>query len=195
MKKKEELISLAELSRLAGVSRSAAYTWVSGQEDRGASLIHREGRRAAMVDKNNPLVKGYIDNTLAILDNRSLKGGNGAPYPRSPDALRKMKNQIEKIELATAALQGKYIPRDLAVGILEEFYKQDTAILRRMVDNIVKGVNKELKNKDAGKARKMRETLEQSVNDILIVVRREIDDFIKNTEPRYGKNNSIPAKK
>jgi hypothetical protein len=193
MNKKAEFISLAELSRLAGVSRSAAYTWVSGQENRGASLIHREGRRAAMVDKRNPLIQAYINNEAAVLDNRSLKGGKGASPSRSPDALRKMKNQIEKIELAAAAQRERYISRSFAIAYLEEYSQQHELALRRMVENIVKDINKEFKNKDPEKTRKFREIFDQPVNDALTMVRREIDNFIKETEPRHGKKNPLPA--
>jgi hypothetical protein len=188
MNKKAEFISLAELARLAGVSRSAAYTWVSGQEDRGARLVHREGRRAAMVDKHNPLIQAYIDNKATVLDNRK-----GVSPSRSPDALRKMKNQIEKIELAATAQREKYISRSLAIACLEEYSRLHEIFLRRMVDNIVRDINKEFKNKDPEKTRKFREIFEQPVSDAITMVRREIDNFIKETEPRHGKNNSIPA--
>jgi AcrR family transcriptional regulator len=193
MKKKAEFISLADLARLAGVSRSAAYAWVASQEDRGARLVYREGRRSAMVDKHNPLIQAYIDNKATVLDNRSAKNGKGVSSSRSPDALRKMKNQIEKIELATAAQREKYISRSLAIACLEEYSRQHELVLRRMVDNIVRDINKEFKNKDPGKTRKFREIFDQPVNDSITMVRREIDNFIKETEPRHGKKNSLPA--
>jgi hypothetical protein len=198
MKKKTELISLAELARLAGVARSSAYVWVTNQEQRGARLVRREGRRGAMVDKNNPLIKAYIDNKAAVLDNRSITSRKGISSSRNPDALRKMKNQLEKIELATAVQREKYITRSLAIAYLEEFMKQSELCFDRMVDNIVGDLNKEFKefkNMDAGKTRKIREVLGRPVEDALIMTRREIDRFIKDTEPRHGKNTPLPVKK
>jgi hypothetical protein len=196
---KPEMITLAELARLAGVSQVAAGAFVRRQEEAGAPLVTLAGRRTKTVDKNNPLIRAYIDNKTGQPVNRS-----GGRKPPGEAALAKLAAQTEKAELSAAALRARYISRTEALAYLDELLETEKKTLIEMVGRIIEGLTKEFGPVSRAKLREVRRILEQPCGDVITMTRREIEKFRRDTDPRitgpgnpaaggkHGKNNPLP---
>jgi hypothetical protein len=200
---KAEMITLAQMAALAGVSKPAVTNFIHRQEASGLSLTTIAGRRTKMVDRNHPVIAGYIQNETRQPGNRA----GGAPL--SEAALEKLAAITEKTELAAAVLRGKYISRDLVLGYLNELQKVQKIELDAMVTRILKRLNKEFGPLSAEQLSKAREVLERPCRDAVELCSREVEKFRNDTKPRTGnpepalspkgkngkKSNSLPRKR
>jgi thiazole synthase ThiGH ThiG subunit len=187
--KKVEMITLAEMTRLAGVSKPAATAFIHRQEESGADLVTISGRRTKTVNRNNPVVLGYIQNKTAQPSNRA--GG-----VKSPEALRKLKNSIEKIELQTAALRDKYVDREIACRAADKFFELNAKHLTALPDNICRALAKELGVTDKKALERIKDLLAEDVNRCLGIAEKLIGDFKKAAPVKHGDNKppALPAK-
>jgi hypothetical protein len=174
--KKPELITLAELARLAGVTPQAISVFIRKQEASGVRLTTMTGRRTKAVDKNNPVISAYIKNVTAQPGNRDGK-------PPAQAALSKMLAQIEKIELGAEALRSKYISRDLALAYLDKLLEIKKRELTFMVDRIIDGLNKKFGPVSRAKVKEIRRILQRPCDDVLAMTRHEIEKFRRDTQP------------
>jgi hypothetical protein len=198
-----EMITLAELARLAGVSQVAAGAFVRRREAAGASLVTLAGRRAKTVDKNHPLIRAYIDNKTGQPVNR-----HGGGKPPGEAALVKLEAQTEKAELSAAALRARYISRDEAFAYMDELLETEKKELGLMVDRIIEGLTQDFGPVSRAKLREVRRILEQPCGDVITMTRREIEKFRRDAGPRtvisepanlvpggqHGKNNPFPRR-
>jgi hypothetical protein len=173
--KKAEMITLAEMARLAGVSKPAVAAFIHRQEEAGACLVTTSGRRTKTVDKNNPVISRYIDNKTAQPGNRD--GGK----PPTQAALEKLKEQTEKQELAAAALRAKYVDRAFALRFLDEVLEMERRELAAMVDRILKQLAAELAPVSPGQMKTARRLLEQPCADALEMSHRIVAQVRKET--------------
>jgi hypothetical protein len=185
--KKVEMITLAEMAALAGVSKPAVTAFIHWQEASGVKLVTIAGRRTKTVDRNNPVVAAYIKNETRQPSNRT------EGKPPTDAALAKLKAQVEKDELTAGGLRSKYISRDFALRYLDELLETEKKELSVMINRIVKRLGKEFGSIDAKNKAEVRRILEQPCNDALEMTRREIERFSREVMPRTPPAVSPPA--
>jgi hypothetical protein len=197
-KQKPELITLAELSRRAGVTSAAVNQFMRKQEARGSPVPTVPGisRREKLVDLNHPLIRGYLQNQTAQPGNR------GGGRPPGPAALAKLKAQTEKTELAASVLRGRYLDRGSVLRYLDRLLETEQKELEALTGRILKRIAAEFGPVSGARTREIRRILEQPYRDALEVTGREIERFRRETEPwiteakpaarKHGKNHPLP---
>jgi hypothetical protein len=184
------MITLAQMAALAGVSKPAATAFIHRQEASGVDLVTISGRRTKMVNRNDPVVAGYIQNKTAQPGNRA--GGT----PPSGAALSKLKAQVEKVELSAATLRAKHIDREFVLRYLDKLMETEKLELAAMVDRIIKKLDKEFGPVSNAKTKEIRRIIEQPCEDAMELTRREIEKFRCDTEPRtFAGKPVVPAPK
>jgi len=166
MGKKQDIISLSELAKRAGVTRGAVSLWVNRQAEQGINLTERNGRRGIVINANNPLVKSYIQNT-----------GNSKRSERQdgealPDTLRKLEFKVEKLRLENAKLRGKYINRDSALSFFDKLLESEKQEYKKFPYEILSKIEKVIKIKITPKIKK----------DIIELILAELDRAHKENE-------------
>jgi plasmid maintenance system antidote protein VapI len=199
--KKPDMITLAEMASLAGVTPQAISAFIRKQEQSGVSLTTIIGRRTKTVDRNNPVISAYIKNLTAQPGNRS---GSGKPPTQA--ALEKTLAQIEKIELGADVLRSKYISRNLALAYLDKLLEIKKRELEAMINRILEQLAKEFGPIGRNKIREIRRILQQPCDDVLAMTRYEAEKFRRDTLPqspsakpdspasgrKHGKKNLLP---
>jgi predicted DNA-binding protein YlxM (UPF0122 family) len=197
---KVEKISLAELAKRAGVSRQAASNWVKYQESQGIALTlnetqkSRAGRRAKLVNANNPLIRDYINN----ITSKRERGGSAADGKvKSGHNLRKVKAQIEKTELATRGQRNKYMRLSTAIAFVDKYRELEEKHFKALPEKILTRIEKELKMKATPKARaEAKKLLEDAIENSLATSRRLDEDFkqeFRDQAALYGKTETEAA--
>ena len=184
-KKKAEpdLISLSELARRAGVTRQAVNSWILQQEKAGIILAVPLGRRGKVVDANDKLVARYINNSTGK-SNRTAQGGESAEN-KSPNTLRKLQFQAKKLELQNKALREKYIPTESVFALLNKYLEAEKEVYSGYSERVLQRIEKELKmTVDSERRKRVKEMLDNTVNDIHIMTGRLINDFKQKNKPK-----------
>jgi DNA-binding MarR family transcriptional regulator len=184
-KKKAEpdLISLSELARRAGVSRAAVTMWVKQQEAQGVILAAPLGRQGKVVDANDKLVMRYINNT-AGKSNRAEKSGESAEN-KSPNTLRKLQYQAEKLRLQNIALREKYVTRESAWAFIDKFSEFEIELFKAWPEKVLRRIETEMKfTIPPDKRKEAKGVMENALKTAHETSQRIIEDFKKRTAPK-----------
>jgi DNA-binding transcriptional regulator YhcF (GntR family) len=199
---KTEKISLTELAKRAGVSCQAASKWVKYQEKQGITLTlvndgkSPGGRTVKFVNANDPTIKASLNHESNKGD-RGRAGTEGGEKVKSGHALRKMKAQIEKTELATRGQRGKYMRLSTAIAFLDKYRELEEKHFKALPEKILTRIEKELKMKATPEARaKAKKLLDKAIENALETSRRLDEDFkreFRDQAALYGKTETEAA--
>jgi hypothetical protein len=188
-KQKPELINLRELARRAGVGPAAVSQFLRKQEALGSPVPTTPGshRRMKLVDINHPLIQGYLTNQT------QRPGGRAGGKPPTDAALAKLKAAVEKAELASDVLRGRYVSRESALAYFDELLAAEQRELGAMVGRIIGGLNKEFGPLDSKQAAEAKVILECPCSDAVKMSRKEIERFVRDTQPRIKADPTPPG--
>ena len=187
-KSEPELLTLAELARRIGASRSAVSQWVQSQEKAGIIVAVPVGRRGKMIDINNPIVRRYVQNTAG----NSVRSGEGAGAENaSANTIRKLTYQCKRTELQTALTREKYISLSSVKVFFEKLAEVECEIFTSFPDKVIKRVEAELKLKlPQDTKKKAAELLQTAVGSCLESTYRLIKEFERKNAPKAATKKS-----
>ena len=180
-----EMVSLSEIARRAGVTRAAVTIWLQAQEAQGIRLAQPQGRRGKAVDANNPLVMRYIENTT----DKSIRpgGGNKDTGKKSPNTLRKLQYQAEKLRLQNIALCEKYIETEFAWKFFDKLLEVEAGVFKGFSNRILNRIETELNcTLTPERRKKAKAYIDQAIQDAHITNCRIVEDFKRDTKPKYA---------
>ena len=179
-----EIVSLSEIARRAGVTRAAVTIWLQAQEAQGIRLAQPQGRRGKAVDANNPLVMRYIENTT---DKSTRPGGGKDAGKKSPNTLRKLQYQAEKLRLQNIVLREKYIKTEFTWKFFDKLLEVEASVFEGFSDRILNRIETELNcTLTPERRKKAKAYIDQAIQDIHITNCRTVLDFKRNTKPKYA---------
>ena len=184
----KNLITVAALAHLAQVTRQAANAWIKNHESQGIVLTQPSGRRGKLVDRNNPLVRRYINNTLG----KSNRAGQGSDSEdRSPHTLRKLRLQIEKTNLATASLRENHIPREVTLAVFNELLTLEEKLFAKFSDSVMREIKRNLGiNTNLEKEKTAKQVLDDALSNTHLSNLWIAEDYRRKTGPRNGKEKT-----
>jgi predicted transcriptional regulator len=189
-KKKAEpdLLTLAEMARRIGTSRSAVSQWVQSQARADVILAVPMGRRGKMIDINNPIVRRYVQNSAG----NSVRAGDGASAENaSANTIRKLTYQCKKTELQNTITREKYISLDSVKIFFEKLGEVECEIFSTFPDRVIKRVEAELKLKlPQDTKKKAAELLQTAVGSCLESTYRLIKEFERKNAPKAATKKS-----
>jgi len=179
-----ELISFSELANRAGVSRAAVSMWIKKQESEGIKLTRPSGRRGKLVDAGNPLVTRYIQNTAGKSD-RPGQGKNDDDK-KSPNTLRKLRYQAEKLRLQNIALRERYVETKGAWEFFDKLLEAEVEIFKGFSDRVLDRIEKELEIKiPAANRKKAKAHMDETIESAHLMNIRIVEDFKKRSASKY----------
>ena len=174
-----EMVSLSEIARRAGVSRTAVTLWFQAQECQGIKLVQPRGRRGKVVDASNPLVMRYIENTMG----KSKRFQDR--MKKSDNTLRKLQYQAEKLRLENIALREKYVETKSAFEFFDKLLEAEVGVYDGFSDRVLNRIETEFNLTIPPEDRKKAKAyIDQAIQDAHIMNCRLVEDFKKKYKPR-----------
>jgi len=175
----EDWISLAELSRRAGVSKAAITLWVKAQARNGIQLTrpNEKRNRGILVNAADPLVVRYIKNSAG----HSVRTNtNSVSTELGNNTLRKLTFRAEKMRMENERLREKYLPTDRVVLALTKLQELNTEMFFVLPERILCRIEREYKIKLPAEQRdQAKSMIEQAVKSANEMSDRMVEEFVK----------------
>ena len=126
----------------------------------------------------------YIENTAG----KSKRPQNGKDTgKKSPNTLRKLQYQAEKLRLQNMALREKYVDAKSAWDFFDKLLELEVKQFEGFSDRILSRIEKELKCTITPESRKKAKAyLDEALQNAHLTNIRIVEDFKRNTAPKYA---------